>query len=196
MQIDLLGAGGIIGKPALAFDRSPHEMWAGGCLNWSSRCRFARPSMSLSRRAFIGVQRNCPAASGPARPRANPAKLAATYQMLLRASLCSCCSLATEARCRCILMALMPNISQSYRFARDKGAPSLPVSSAATDALSVISVWRALDGDRSLRVLVDSSPDYLVAELTFRSTDREAAGHDLDDLCKDHGLVREMLATT
>ncbi len=93
-------------------------------------------------------------------------------------------------------MALMPNISQSYRFARDKGAPSLPVSSAATDALSVISVWRALDGDRSLRVLVDSSPDYLVAELTFRSTDREAAGHDLDDLCKDHGLVREMLATT
>lgn len=90
----------------------------------------------------------------------------------------------------------MPNISQSYRFTRDERTSSLPLSSAATDALSAISVWRALDGDRSLRVLIDSSPDYLVAELTFRPGEMDAAIRDLNDLCKDHGIVREMLATT
>lgn len=88
----------------------------------------------------------------------------------------------------------MPNISQSYRFTRDKRTPSLLVPSAATDALSAVTVWRALDGDRSLRVLIDSSPDYLDVELTFRLADMEAAVRDLNDLCKDHGVVREILA--
>jgi hypothetical protein len=81
------------------------------------------------------------------------------------------------------------SISQSYRCTRDAkerlGTPANP----ATDALSAISVWRALDADRSIRVLFDEGEDYLLAELTFVSGHFDDAMNDLVELCADHGFT-------
>lgn len=90
----------------------------------------------------------------------------------------------------------MRNISQSFRFVRAaQGAPRSRAS-AATDALSAITVWRALDGDRSIRVLVDERDDVLVAELTFTQGHLEAAMKDLSELCAENGIDRELIAPT
>ncbi|MDP4078437.1 hypothetical protein QYL93_28785 [Acidovorax sp. A1169] len=90
----------------------------------------------------------------------------------------------------------MRNISQSFRFIRAARAPIKSQASAATDALSAITVWRALDGDRSIRVLVDEREDVLVAELTFTQGHLEAAMNDLSELCAENGIDRELIAQT
>lgn len=90
----------------------------------------------------------------------------------------------------------MRNISRSFRFTRGVPLPARPGTSAATDALSAITVWRALDADRSIRVLVDKHDEVLVAELTFAHGDLEAALHDLTQLCRDHAIDTELIAQT
>lgn len=55
---------------------------------------------------------------------------------------------------------------------------------------------RALDADQSIQVLVDDSEDYLLAELTFSSGHIDAAMKDLVELCADHGVCHELIATT
>lgn len=90
----------------------------------------------------------------------------------------------------------MRNISQSFRFIRAAQGTVNSKFSAATDALSAITVWRALDGDRSIRVLVDDSEHVLVAELTFTHEHLEAAMNDLLELCTENGIDRQLIAQT
>lgn len=87
-------------------------------------------------------------------------------------------------------------MSRSFRFVRSAEGPARSSASAATDALSAITVWRALEGDRSIRVLVDERDDVLVAELTFPDGHLEVAMKDLSQLCADHGVERELIAQT
>lgn len=88
----------------------------------------------------------------------------------------------------------MRNISQSFRFIRAAQGNVNPTSRAATDALSAITVWRALDGDRSIRVLADESEHVLKAELTFTEDHLEAAMNDLFELCAENGIDRQLIA--
>lgn len=89
----------------------------------------------------------------------------------------------------------MHHIFQTYRFTQSvEHLPSV-AGSTFTYALSAISVWRALDADRSLRVLGGSSDECLVAELTFSSERSQAAHRELCELCVDHGLRHELLSS-
>lgn len=96
----------------------------------------------------------------------------------------------------------MLNISLSYRFTRNSDAAAAAdadaegIRSVATDALSAITVWGALDGERCFRLLFADSEAVLVAEITFPRSAMEPAMRDLEELCKEHELSREVVAST
>ena len=89
----------------------------------------------------------------------------------------------------------MQTASPCYKFARVDGfADAGPVASASTDALSAISVWRALDADRSFTLLADVEHAALVAQVSFPAEHLPHAMRDLRELCQEHHIKFELMA--
>lgn len=87
----------------------------------------------------------------------------------------------------------MRPISETYSFTRDAHA-NFTHGTVAVDAMSAISVWRALEGDRSFKVRQDPASSAFTAELTCTSEDLPASRHDLLELCASRGVALTLIA--
>lgn len=85
----------------------------------------------------------------------------------------------------------MTTQSCTYQFTRDTKTGFFRRNSGPTDALNVLSQWSNAGQGRSFEQLRETE-DELVARVSFETRDQAAAAQDMNRLCAEFGVHREL----
>lgn len=87
--------------------------------------------------------------------------------------------------------AAMTTIVVTYRFTRDPVAGFFRQNTASTDALNVLIRWAGGGGGRTYEVLEDGE-ERLVVRVSLQASDQSAAMDDINRLCREFGVTRDV----